>query len=233
MEQGKSQRAEALPAFGEASTRPRCGVCKGVIVVDYHATDELWEAALHPSWRNGYVCIGCLASAADEKNLPWDKHIREVRLISLTHKTAPTSFFHGNWERVLREAREAIASLDENALGMVRMHPSADDENGYAYPIRDELLAKIDAAIASVPPVPIDDGWQPIETAPDCEDGILICDATKPNPAVGLCRLMDNGKWMGANLEWGFVSEAIWPTPTHWRPLPNPPSLHSNQPGDR
>lgn len=65
-------------------------------------------------------------------------------------------------------------------------------------------------------------GWQPIETAPDNEDGVLICDADKPDPAIGVARFMD-GKWRGANLEWGFVGEAIWPTPTHWMPLPKPP----------
>lgn len=84
-----------LPKFGEVSTRPRCGVCHAVIVVDYFAANELWEAALHPSWRDGYVCIDCLASAADEKGLGWDRHIREIRLCSLAFKTAPTSFYTG------------------------------------------------------------------------------------------------------------------------------------------
>ena len=65
--------------------------------------------------------------------------------------------------------------------------------------------------------------WQPIETAPDCEEGILICDASKPNPAVGVARYID-GKWMGASLEYGFVNEALWPTPSHWMPLPTPPA---------
>ena len=68
--------------------------------------------------------------------------------------------------------------------------------------------------------------WKPIESAPDCEGGVLICDASKPNPAVGVARYLD-GRWLGANLEWGFVSDAIWPTPTHWMPLPPPPT-----PGD-
>lgn len=85
-----------------------------------------------------------------------------------------------------------------------------------------------DAALASVSP---DSGWRDIATAPDCQDGVLICDTTKPNPAVGVARLMD-GEWRGANLEWGFVGECIWPTPTHWQPLPTPPVTEGEQSHD-
>lgn len=95
----------ALPSADEISTRPRCHVCQSVIVVDYVAADELWELALHPSWRNGYVCINCFASAADEKGIAWDRHIREVRLCSLAYKAAPVPFFHGDWEPVTAAER--------------------------------------------------------------------------------------------------------------------------------
>lgn len=50
----------------------------------------------------------------------------------------------------LESAREAIAALDAEALGIVRCHPHGDLNNGYAYPIRDELLAKIDAPLAKL-----------------------------------------------------------------------------------
>ena len=66
--------------------------------------------------------------------------------------------------------------------------------------------------------------WQPIESAPDCEEGIIVCDAAKPKPTVGVARYME-GRWRGAHMGWGFVSEAIWPEPTHWMPLPEPPAL--------
>ena len=47
----------------------------------------------------------------------------------------------------LERARKAIASLPEDALGMVRMHPASDGDDGYSYPIRDELLHDIDNAL--------------------------------------------------------------------------------------
>jgi hypothetical protein len=62
--------------------------------------------------------------------------------------------------------------------------------------------------------------WQPIETALDCEDGVLVCDADKPNPAVGVARFID-GRWRG--FDHGMGVECMWPTPTHWQPLPEPP----------
>lgn len=62
--------------------------------------------------------------------------------------------------------------------------------------------------------------WKPIETAPDREDGILVVDATKPNPAVGVARLIE-GKWRGYDHSYGV--ECLWPSPTHWMPLPEAP----------
>lgn len=64
-------------------------------------------------------------------------------------------------------------------------------------------------------------GWQPIETAPDYEDGILVCDASKPYPAVGVARFIA-GRWRG--FDHGMGVECFYPTPTHWRPLPAPPA---------
>ena len=73
-----------LPPWGTVPTRPRCGACRQPITIDYHATDELWEAAVHPSDRSGYLCLPCLISRADEKLLPWDRHLRDVRFLSLS-----------------------------------------------------------------------------------------------------------------------------------------------------
>jgi hypothetical protein len=54
----------------------------------------------------------------------------------------------------LRRAREAIASLPEDALGMAQIGFGGPED---VYPIRDELLSEIDAALASTPTV-ADDG---------------------------------------------------------------------------
>ena len=47
----------------------------------------------------------------------------------------------------LMEARKAIATLDEDSLGFAMVPATNEGGNGYAYPIRDELLAQIDAAL--------------------------------------------------------------------------------------
>jgi hypothetical protein len=60
-------------------------------------------------------------------------------------------------ERALRSARDAIASLDEFALGGADIVDTHTGESIGQYGIRDELLSEIDAAIASVPPEPVCD----------------------------------------------------------------------------
>ena len=92
---------------------------------------------------------------------------------------------------------------------------------------KERIRKEARAAIAALS-VSGDMRWQPIESAPDCEEGIIVCDAAKPNPAVGVARYME-GRWRGAHTEWGFVSEAIWPEPTHWMPLPEPPNPSGQQ----
>lgn len=62
--------------------------------------------------------------------------------------------------------------------------------------------------------------WQPIETAVHSEEGILVCDASKPEPAVGVARYLE-GRWVGYDHAFGV--ECLYPTPTHWMPLPAPP----------
>jgi len=68
--------------------------------------------------------------------------------------------------------------------------------------------------------------WQPIETAPDDATLILSCDTRTGEIRVGIRKLFfaKSGKY-----EW-FRSDEFCPghtwslTPTHWMPLPPPPS---------
>lgn len=53
----------------------------------------------------------------------------------------------GGWREALQDARNAIASLPEDALGMAACVVDFHDGREEPYPIRDELLAKIDAAL--------------------------------------------------------------------------------------
>lgn len=65
--------------------------------------------------------------------------------------------------------------------------------------------------------------WQPIDTfndGPEYEDGVIITDASRPFPAVGVARII-GGEWIGYDHEMGV--ECVYPSPTHWMPLPEPP----------
>lgn len=73
--------------------------------------------------------------------------------------------------------------------------------------------------------------WQPIETAldvPDIASGELVIHVWWPHKlqehaAFDSC--MRKAQWIPELKEWRIeaVSGAIAPTPTHWKPLPNPP----------
>lgn len=77
--------------------------------------------------------------------------------------------------------------------------------------------------LAAAPASPLPGGvWRTdFENAPDCEEGILIVDATKISPAVGTARFID-GEWCG--YDHGHGVECLWPSPTHWMPLPAAPT---------
>lgn len=82
-----------------------------------------------------------------------------------------------------------------------------------------ELKRRLSAAPAS--PLPGGVWRTDFENAPDCEEGILIVDATKISPAVGTARFID-GEWCG--YDHGHGVECLWPSPTHWMPLPAAPT---------
>lgn len=56
---------------------------------------------------------------------------------------------HSGLVSALRHARAAIATLEEYALGGAVVEHTDGSGPAYQYPIRDELLAKIDAALAT------------------------------------------------------------------------------------
>ena len=61
--------------------------------------------------------------------------------------------------------------------------------------------------------------WQPIETAPT-DEAILICGGYVLYPCVAS---LNNGEW-DAEAQGGILREDIADYPTHWMPLPAPPS---------
>jgi len=55
--------------------RQKCAACHQIMPVDYHVTDEIWDEAVRPFFRDSIICLNCFISWADEKLLPWDKEI--------------------------------------------------------------------------------------------------------------------------------------------------------------
>jgi len=61
--------------------------------------------------------------------------------------------------------------------------------------------------------------WRPIETAPT-DEAVLICGGDVLYPCVAS---LNNGEW-DAEAQGGILREDIAECPTHWMPLPEPPS---------
>jgi|GEM_PF-4725155 len=78
-------------------------------------------------------------------------------------------------------------------------------------------------------PAPEQSGWQPIETAPRDGRGIQVIDMTALAPETGQAWFR-HGVWTAVppGGEIAIAPEVYrsitWPTPTHWMPLPTPPS---------
>lgn len=71
--------------------------------------------------------------------------------------------------------------------------------------------------------------WQPIETAPKDGTWILVNDGTgSAHPPVHVVH-WSNPEWMGGPDTWvtmaiGPNPDTYEPNPTHWMPIPTPPS---------
>lgn len=79
----------------------------------------------------------------------------------------------------LERARDAIASLTPYALGGVEVENTDGSGGAYQYPIRDELLADIDAALSKPEAAPAGEvvAWRsPIETVADLVNNLLTLD---------------------------------------------------------
>jgi len=63
----------------------------------------------------------------------------------------------------------------------------------------------------------VEQGWQPIATAPRDGTRVLVCEHDAPLGDVSVDWLDKDGKWLGS--------------PTHWRPLPAPPAAQETPDG--
>lgn len=97
--------------------------------------------AVHPEHREGSLWGAFLAGWQRASGATEDQPVARVQPVESTQQNEPNDDERVEYERLvkaLRNAREAIARLDEDALGR-------DQREGWPY--RDELLAEIDAAL--------------------------------------------------------------------------------------
>lgn len=72
----------------DLTTRERCQMCHRYSPVGFHVPDDVWEASVHPHWRNGPLCIMCFAAGADERGVRWDDDIVFYPVSLRTHMDA-------------------------------------------------------------------------------------------------------------------------------------------------
>jgi len=66
-------------------SREICKMCFRVNPVGFTVPNELWCDAIPPEYQSKVVCISCFAHLADEKLLPWDRHIKFYPISMQTH----------------------------------------------------------------------------------------------------------------------------------------------------
>ena len=132
-----------FPDWGSVPTRPRCHCCERKIVADIQVPDELWAAVMHPSKRNGYVCLDCFADRADEKMIDWAAHI-EITPLSLFSQVRAQG-----WKLVRETPRELAEQL-------YAQHPTYHGTRALAWleapnEVKREWLDKATAMLAAAP----------------------------------------------------------------------------------
>jgi hypothetical protein len=68
--------------------------------------------------------------------------------LALTERNMQLEAENERLREALRTAKSAIEHLEPEALGMATISPRGDDDFGHEYPIRDEIVAKITAALS-------------------------------------------------------------------------------------
>lgn len=151
---------------------------------------------------------------SDNKALKWD----------LTHppKNSKTLSDEPQLEEWRRLMREAVTAIEELEAQIADLRSKLDK-----YGLRELARAGQDCEA----------GWQPIETAldlPGIASGELVIHVWWPHKlqkraAFDSC--MRKAQWDPELKEWQIeaVSGAIAPTPTHWRPLPEPPKEQADE----
>lgn len=123
-------------------------------------------------------------------------------------------------------AAEIAAALRGHASLIAALHRA--DRAGGGRPVAEDFIRSdarlMFAAADKLEALPTDDaaveGWQPIETAPKDGSRVLAIWLYRPGDADAGSKSHGVVRWCGWWDSHGFTV----PKPTHWRPLPEPPS---------
>jgi hypothetical protein len=71
------------------ATREICRCCWHPSPVGFDVPNEIWEASVHPEFRDTVLCLGCFARLADERLIEWDRDIEffPVAAVSMLSET--------------------------------------------------------------------------------------------------------------------------------------------------
>jgi hypothetical protein len=105
-------------------------------------------------------------------------------------------------EEMIEAAAKAIC-VNDSGLTWAELYDA--DKDTYRRTARAALAAAL----------PMMDGWQPIETAPNDGIRVLLWHSTWQAPS--------SGQWYGDKWSVGYDLSPFAMQPTHWRPLPPPP----------
>jgi len=66
-------------------SREICKLCFRTNPVGFHVLDEIWKDTIPKKHQSDVVCLSCFARLADEKLIPWDRHIKLYPVSMFTH----------------------------------------------------------------------------------------------------------------------------------------------------
>lgn len=79
-----------------APTRMFCQICGHLHKIDFWVPDEIWDAAIHPRYKDTHICLNCFMERADERMLPWDKEIKLMPCSMATQNEIQQSMLEPN-----------------------------------------------------------------------------------------------------------------------------------------
>jgi len=57
-------------------TRMYCQICGHLHKIDFVVPHEIWDACIHPRFKDTHICINCFMERADEQLIKWEADIK-------------------------------------------------------------------------------------------------------------------------------------------------------------